>query len=288
LDPALPRTGVRGSYNEPRLPTRPFRKPPALSDGGRATAVLAVVDCAGLGRVVLGLVAAFFAVVLALAVVFFAVVLAFAVVFFAAVDVVFRALVPALTGFFATDVLRAVVVRPFAADLAAAGALMAEMVLAAVVSDSAAAASALVAVFIVFIAVFIACAEVVAFVAASVILVAADDTLVAADETFVAADAGVTDFATDVDRVDLVDLVADFAAGLRAVRPVVFFAVDFFAPAFVRLVLAVVRRAVERVNVLVGTDPSPRVDQLRVDLFHNWRRSTHRPGARRSLFPGKW
>ena len=231
--------------------------------------MLVAAGCAGLGRVVLGLAAAFFAVVLALAVVFFAVVLAFAVVFFAAVDVVFRALVPGLTGFFATAVLRAVVVRPVEADFAAAGALMAEMVLAALVSDSAAAASALVAVFIVFIAVFIACAEVVAFVAASVIFVAADDTLVAADETFVAAAAGVADFATDVDRVDLVDLVADFAAGLRAVRLVVFFAVDFFAPAFVRLVLAVVRRAVERVNVLVGTDPSPRVDQLRGDLFHN-------------------
>jgi hypothetical protein len=153
-----------------------------------------------------------------------------------------------------------VVVRPFAADLAAAGALMAEMVLAAVVSDSAAAASALVAVFIVFIAVFIACAEVVALLAASVILVAADDTFVAADDTRVAAAAGVTDdFVAVVDR----DVAFVFGAVLRAeaVRLVVFFAgVAFFlaAPLFVRLVLAVERRAVERVNVFVGTDPSPR------------------------------
>jgi hypothetical protein len=241
--------------------------------------VPAVAGCVVLGRVVFGLVAAFLAVVLALAVVFFAVALAVDVVFLAAVDVAFLAVVPVFFAVlpalvvvrFAPDVLRAVVERPVDAGFAAAGGLIAEIVLAALVSASAAAASALVAVFIVFIAVFIACAEVVAFVAASVILVAADDTLVAADDTFVAADAGLTDFVADVDRVDFVDLVADFAAGLRAVRLVVFFAaVDFFAPAaFVRLVLAGVRRAVERVNVLVGTDPSPRVDQLRVDLFHN-------------------
>jgi hypothetical protein len=66
-------------------------------------------------------------------------------------------------------------------------------------------------------------------------------------------------------------------------------AAEVFAPPdFVRLVLAVERRADERVIVLVGTDPSPRVDQLRGDLFHNWRRSTRLPGARRSLFPGMW
>jgi hypothetical protein len=231
-------------------------------------AVLAELDVAAFGRVVLGLAVAFLAVVFALAVVFLAAVLAFVVVLFAAA-VVFLAVVD-LAGFFAVDVLRAVVAR-VDAGFAAAGGLMAEMVLAALVSASAAAASALVAVFIVFIAVFIACAEFVALLAASVILVAADDTLVAADDTLVAAAAGVTDLAVVVDRVDLVDLVADFAAGLRAaVRLVVFLAaVDFFAPAFARLVLAVVRRAVERVNVLVGTDPSPRVDQLRVDLFHN-------------------
>jgi hypothetical protein len=129
----------------------------------------------------------------------------------------------------------------------------------------------LVAVFIVFIAVFIACAEVVALVAASVILVAADDTFVAADDTRVAAVAGVTDLPAAVDRVDLVVDLVGFDAVLRAVPLVVFlaFAVFFAPPVFARLVLAVVRRAVERVNVLVGTDPSPRVDQLRVDLFHN-------------------
>jgi hypothetical protein len=158
------------------------------------------------------------------------------------------------------------------------------------VSASAALASALVAVFIVFIAVFIACAEVVALLAASVILVAADDTFVAADDTRVAAAAGVTDdLPAVVDRVDLVVDLAGFDADLRAVPLVVFFAfaVFFAPPVFARLVLAVVRRAVERVNI-VGTDPSPRVDQLRVDLFHNWRRSTRLPGARRSLFPGMW
>lgn len=103
--------------------------------------------------------------------------------------------------------------------------------------------------------------------AASVILVAADDTRVAADDTRVAAADGVTDLADVADRV----VVFFFAAGLRAAvaRLVVFFApVDFLAPVFVRLVLAGVRRAVERVIVFVGTDPSPRVDQLRVDLFH--------------------
>jgi hypothetical protein len=152
------------------------------------------------------------------------------------------------------------VLRPAVAVLAVAGGLMAEMVLAALVSDSAATASALVAVFIVFIAVFIACAEVVALLAASVILVAADDTFVAADDTRVAAAAGVTDdFVAVVDR----DVAFVFGAVLRAeaVRLVVFFAgVAFFlaAPLFVRLVLAVERRAVERVNVFVGTDPSPR------------------------------
>jgi hypothetical protein len=104
-------------------------------------------------------------------------------------------------------------------------------------------------------------------------LVAADETLVAADDTRVAAAAGVTDaLAADVDRLaDLVVELAGLDAVLRAVPLVVFFAfaVFFAPPVFARLVLAVVRRAVERVNVLVGTDPSPRVDQLRVDLFHN-------------------
>jgi hypothetical protein len=121
-------------------------------------------------------------------------------------------------------------------------------------------------------AVFIACAELVALVAASVILVAADDTFVAADDTRVAAAAGVTDaLPAAVDRVDLVVDLVGLDAVLRAVPLVVFlaFAVFFAPPVFARLVLAVVRRAVERVNVLVGTDPSPRVDQLRVDLFHN-------------------
>jgi hypothetical protein len=195
-----------------------------------------------------------------------------------AVDVVFLAVavVRDFVALTAAPVFRAavlVVPRPDGLAAAPVGGLMAEMVLAALVSASAALASALVAVFIVFIAVFIACAELVALLAASVILVAADDTLVAADDTRVAAAAGVTDdFAADVDR--LADLVVDLAgldAVLRAVPLVVFlaFAVFFAPPVFARLVLAVVRRAVERVNVLVGTDPSPRVDQLRVDLFHN-------------------
>lgn len=111
----------------------------------------------------------------------------------------------------------------------------------------------MVAVFIAFMAVFIACADVVALEAAAVILVAADDTLVAADDTFVAAAVGVT-----APRAVLVVL--------RAVAPVVFLAaVLFFAPAafVVRLELAVERRAGDRVVVFVGTDPSPRVDQLR-------------------------
>jgi hypothetical protein len=185
---------------------------------------------------------------------------------------------------FAAVVLRAVPARVVVA-LAAAGGLMAEIVLAALVSASAAAARALVAVFIVFMAVFIACAEVVALLAASVILVAADDTLVAADDTRVAAAAGVTDD-LDADVVDLFVVALGFDAVLRAAL-VVFLAAVFFAPpALVRLVLAVDRRADERVMVFVGTDPSPRVDQLRVDLFHIWRRSTRRPGARRFLFPG--
>jgi hypothetical protein len=215
--------------------------------------------CAALGFAALGLAAAFgLAADLALVAVLFTVALAFVVVFFAAVVRDLAA------GFFAAVVLRAVVVRlvlrPAVAVLAAAGGLMAEMVLAALVSDSAATASALVAVFIVFIAVFIACAEVVALLAASVILVAADDTFVAADDTRVAAAAGVTDdFVAVVDR----DVVFVFGVVLRAeaVRLVVFLAgVAFFlaAPLFVRLVLAVERRAVERVNVFVGTDPSPR------------------------------
>ncbi|HZE31794.1 MAG TPA: hypothetical protein VE198_10200 [Actinoallomurus sp.] len=118
--------------------------------------------------------------------------------------------------------------------------------------------------FIVFIAVFIACAELVALLAASVILVAADDTFVAADDTRVAAAAGVTDgFAAAPAR----DVAFVFGAVLRAeaVRLVVFLAGVAFllaVPLFVPLVLAVERRAVERVNVFVGTDPSPRVDQL--------------------------
>ena len=188
-----------------------------------------------------------------------------------AVDVVFLAadVVRDFVDLAAAPVLRAAVpVRPDVLALAAAGGLMAEIVLAALVSASAALASDLVAVFIVFIAVFIACAELVALLAASFILVAADDTLVAADDTRVAAAAGVTDdLAADEDLVDL----AGLDAVLRAVPLVVFlaFAVFFDPPVFARLVLAVVRRAVERDNVLVGTDPSPRVDQLRVDLFHN-------------------
>lgn len=234
--------------------------------------------------------AAFLAVDLALVVAFFAV--AFTPDGFFAAAVARFAVVPALAVvFFAAEVERAVVVRlAVVPALAAAGGLMAEMVLAALVSASAAVMSALVAVFIVFMAVFIACAEDVALLAASVIFVAADETLVAADDTRVAAAAGVTDdLAADVDRVDF--LAAGLDAVLRAVLPVVFFAaaVVFFAPPdLVRLVLAVERRADERVIVLVGTDPSPRVDQLRVDLFHNWRRSTRLPGARRSLFPGMW
>jgi len=108
-------------------------------------------------------------------------------------------------------------------------------------------------------------------VAAAVILVAADDTFVAADDTFVAADdtlvaavAGVT-FVFDAVLVDFPGV--DFLA----VVLVVFFAATlFFAPvAFLRLEPAVERRAADRVIVFVGTDPSPRVDQLRVDLFHN-------------------
>jgi hypothetical protein len=113
-------------------------------------------------------------------------------------------------------------------------------------------------------------------VAASVILVAADDTLVAADDTLVAAAAGLTD-----DFLVAVDRALGFDAVFRAVLVVFFAVVRFLAPAaFVRLALAGERRAV--VVVFVGTDPSPRVDQLRVDLFHNWRRSTRRPDARRS------
>lgn len=239
-------------------------------------------DWAAFGLDILGLAAdvVFLAAVLALAVVFFAADLAVDVVFFAAAVVRDFVDLADLADLAAELGLRAVVLvlRPDEAGLAApaVGGLMAEMVLAALVSASAALASALVAVFIVFIAVFIACAEVVALLAASVILVAADDTFVAADDTRVAAAAGVTDdLPAVVDRVELAaDLVVDLAgfdAVLRAV-PLVFFlavAVFFAPPVFARLVLAVVRRAVERVNVLVGTDPSPRVDQLRVDLFHN-------------------
>jgi hypothetical protein len=183
--------------------------------------------------------------------------LALAVVFFAA-------------GFLAAVVRLAVVLRAGAAPP------VAFIDLAAVVSCSAAVTMALVAVFIAFMAVFIACAEVVAFVAACVILLAADDTFVAADETLVAAAAGVTLVfpAALVVRRDLVVVVL-LAAVFRA--PLVF---------FVRL--AGDRRVVERVMVFVGTDPSPRVDQLREDPFHNQRRATRRPGARRFSFPRKW
>ncbi len=235
-----------------------------------------------------------------LAVVFFAVdadfvvvlgfvaVLALAVVFLAAAVVVFLAVgFAAGLRFAAAVVLRTVVLRAvvFLAPVAAlaAGALTAEMLLAAFVSASAAVASALVALFIVFMAVFIAWAEVVALEAAAFILVAADDTFVAADVTFVAAAVGLTD------ALAVVDFDVDLGALLRALVAVVFLAVVarfFTAPAFVRLVLAAERRAV--VVVFVGTDPSPRVDQLRVDLFHIWRRPTRRPDARRSLFPGTW
>ncbi|WP_460354990.1 hypothetical protein [Actinoallomurus acanthiterrae] len=116
------------------------------------------------------------------------------------------------------------------------------------------------AVFIAFRAVFIAWAELVALLAAAVIFDAADETLVAADDTFVAAAAGVTE------PLDVV--VVFFAVVLLADGFLV--AAVFFAPVFaVRLELAVERRAVDRVVVFVGTDPSPRVDQFRRDAFHN-------------------
>ncbi|GAA4634003.1 hypothetical protein GCM10023196_073820 [Actinoallomurus vinaceus] len=124
------------------------------------------------------------------------------------------------------------------------------------VSDSAAVIIALVAVFIAFRAVFIAWAELVALLAAAVIFDAADETLVAADDTFVAAAAGVTEV---LDVLVVFFAVAALVDGFLAVA--VFFAV--------RLELAVERRAVDRVVVFVGTDPSPRVDQVRRDAFHN-------------------
>jgi hypothetical protein len=154
-------------------------------------------------------------------------------------------------GFFAAGFL-AVVGRLAAALRAGSVGAAVRSVFAAVVSCSAAVTMALVAVFIAFMAVFIAWAEDVAFVAAVVILVAADETFVAADETFVAAAAGVT---------------AVFLAALRVL--VVLLAAVFRAPLVVFVRLAVDRRLVERVMVLVGTDPSPRVDQLREDPFHD-------------------
>ncbi|MCW2944737.1 MAG: hypothetical protein JWR24_1454 [Actinoallomurus sp.] len=200
----------------------------------------------------------------------FAAVLAFAVAFLVAVDAADFAV-----DFFGVDVRPAVVLRVVAVDLPGTGGLMDEIVLAAFVSASAAVARALVAVLIVFMAVFIAWAEVVALLAASVIFVAADETFVAADDTLVAAAAGVTDGLA----------VVDFGVVFRAAVLVVFLAAAlFFAPlSLARLALAVERRAVV---VFVGTDPSPRVDQLRVDPFHIWRRSTHPPDAKQSLFPG--
>lgn len=227
-----------------RLPTSPLRKPPARSGAdGRET------DAPEAGC------AAFRAPACALAGVFdrdlAVVVLALAVdVVFRAV--VFRFVVVAGDGMRAALVLRAVVLR---AGAAVDGAFIDDMLLAAVVSCSAAVIIALVAVFIAFMAVFIACAELVALVAACVIFVAADDTLVAAEETLPAAAAGVT--------VLLRAVLAGFLAVVLCMVPVVSLAmpVRFLAPAaFVRLVSAVERRAADL--VFVGTDPSPRVDQL--------------------------
>ncbi|MCO6011204.1 hypothetical protein NE236_40250 [Actinoallomurus purpureus] len=113
--------------------------------------------------------------------------------------------------------------------------------------------------------------------AAAVIFDAADETFVAADDTLVAAAAGVTEL--------FLDVLADFFAAAVLVDFLV--AAVFFAPVFaVRLELAVERRAVDRVVVFVGTDPSPRVDQLRRDAFHNQRRFTHRLNTRRPVFAG--
>ncbi|MEV0403806.1 hypothetical protein [Actinoallomurus sp. NPDC050550] len=170
----------------------------------------------------------------------------------------FFAVVLLAAGFLAVVVLAVVAFLVVLRGCAAAGIFIADIDFAAVVSDSAAVIMALVAVFIAFRAVFIAWAELVALLAAAVIFDAADETLVAADDTFVAAAAGVTEL-LDVVFFAVVLLADGFLA-----------AAVFFAPVFaVRLVLAVERRAVDRVVVFVGTDPSPRVDQLRRDAFHN-------------------
>jgi hypothetical protein len=58
------------------------------------------------------------------------------------------------------------------------------------------------------------------------------------------------------------------AALVRDLVVVVFLAAGFRAPLAFFVRLAGVRRVV-RVIVFVGTDPSPRVDQLREDPFHN-------------------
>jgi hypothetical protein len=170
-------------------------------------------------------------------------------------------------------------------------------VLAAVVSALAAVFIALVAVAIERMAVDMVLAEAVALVAAVVTLVAADDTLVAAEDTLVAAVAGVDEFrravvavrrvpalllAAVVRLAEVVRLAAGFlAAGLRTVVRTVVRAEPDRAAAdvlvvrlllvvdLVRPVLAELRRAAAvRVAVFVGTDLSPRSDQLRGDLFH--------------------
>jgi hypothetical protein len=248
-----------------------LRNPPARSGAeGRLTVALsggaAAVDSAPAGSL------AAFGLAFA-AVLDFAVVVFLAVVFFA---VALDGFVAVLAVVVLADAARFGVLR----DSAAVGSFMDDIVFAAVVSDFAAVTMALVAVFIAFRAVFIACAELVALLAAAVIFEAADETFVAADDTFVAAAAGVTELFLDVlaDFFAVVLLVDDFLAAAAFVPPAL----------VVRLELAVERRAVDRVVVFVGTDPSPRVDQVRRDAFHNWRRSTHRLDTRRPAFPEIW
>jgi hypothetical protein len=150
-----------------------------------------------------------------------------------------------------------VVVRRFAAGLAAAGfaaglaaaGFAADIVLAAAVRAFAAVDIALVAVFIARMADDIVLADAFALVAAAVILVAADVTLVAADDTVLAAPAGVAEVRlVVVRRAAVVRLEAARVPALRLVVPRL----------VVLLRAAVVREPVER--DAVDRDAEPRVD----------------------------
>jgi hypothetical protein len=153
----------------------------------------------------------------------------------------------------------------------AAGALAADIVLAAAVSDLAALVMALVAVFIACMAVDMVLADDVALVAAAVILVAADVTLVAADETVRAATAADGALRLAVVRVDLLAVVLVLACvlGRLAVRLVALPLVDRARS------LAGVRRVAVRALVRAGTDLPPSRSITEV-LFHPHRRFTHR------------